>query len=62
MSEHGVYAPEIDTCLASGIAALPPAVQQTVLLNVSEGFCSIEVLSALCPLLLGEGSGTGPRR
>ena len=26
----------IDTCLASGIAALPPAVQQTVLLNVSE--------------------------
>ena len=38
MSEHGVYAPEIDTCLASGIAALPPAVQQTVLLNVSEGF------------------------
>jgi hypothetical protein len=36
MSEHGVYAPEIDTCLANGIAALPPAVQQTVLLNVSE--------------------------
>ncbi len=36
MSEHGVYAPTVDTCLANGIAALPPAVQQTVLLNVSE--------------------------
>jgi hypothetical protein len=36
MSEHGVYAPEIDACLANGIAALPSAVQQTVLLNVSE--------------------------
>src|SRR5256885_16146715 len=35
-SEHGVYAPTVDTCLANGIAALPPAVQQTVLLNVSE--------------------------
>jgi hypothetical protein len=36
MNEHGVYAPEIDTCLAQGIAALPSAVQQTVLLDVSE--------------------------
>jgi len=36
MSEHGVYAPTVDACLANGIAALPPAVQQTVLLNVSE--------------------------
>ncbi len=35
MSEHGVYAPAIDTCLSNGIAALPSAVQQTVLLNVS---------------------------
>jgi hypothetical protein len=36
MSEHGVYAPAIETCLSNGIAALPAAVQQTVLLNVSE--------------------------
>lgn len=35
MSEHGVYDPSIDTCLEHGIAALPAAVQQTVLLNVS---------------------------
>ena len=32
----GVYAPAIETCLSNGIAALPAAVQQTVLLNVSE--------------------------
>lgn len=36
MSEHGAYAPAVDTCLANCIAALPPAVQQTVLLDVSE--------------------------
>ncbi len=35
MGEHGVYAPTVDACLANGIAALPAAVQQTVLLNVS---------------------------
>jgi hypothetical protein len=31
MSEHGVFAPAVDTCLANCIAALPCAVQQTVL-------------------------------
>lgn len=36
MNEHSAYAPEVDACLAHGIAALPPDVQQTVLLNVSE--------------------------
>jgi len=36
MSEHGVFAPAVDMCLANCIAALPPAVQQTVLLDVSE--------------------------
>jgi 3-hydroxyisobutyrate dehydrogenase-like beta-hydroxyacid dehydrogenase len=36
MSEHGVFAPAVDACLANCIAALPPAVQQTVLLDVSE--------------------------
>lgn len=36
MSEHGAYAPAVDTCLTNCIAALPPAVQQTVLLDVSE--------------------------
>ena len=36
MSEHGVFGATVDACLASGIAALSPAVQQTVLLNVSE--------------------------
>jgi 3-hydroxyisobutyrate dehydrogenase-like beta-hydroxyacid dehydrogenase len=36
MSEHGVLAPAVDTCLANCIAALPAAVQQTVLLDVSE--------------------------
>ena len=36
MSEHGVFAPALDTCLANCMAALPSAVQQTVLLDVSE--------------------------
>jgi 3-hydroxyisobutyrate dehydrogenase-like beta-hydroxyacid dehydrogenase len=36
MSEHGIFGGTVDACLASGIGALPPAVQQTVLLNVSE--------------------------
>src|SRR5262249_30797198 len=36
MSEHGVFAPAVDTCLTNCIAALPAAVQQTVLLDVSE--------------------------
>lgn len=36
MSEHGALAPTVDACLANCIAALPPAVQQTVLLDVSE--------------------------
>jgi 3-hydroxyisobutyrate dehydrogenase len=35
MTVNGAYAPDIDTCLASAIASLPPAVQQTVLLDVS---------------------------
>lgn len=35
MAAHGAYAPDIDTCLASAIASLPPAVQATVLLDVS---------------------------
>jgi hypothetical protein len=36
MSEHGAFGGTVEACLASSIAALPPAVQQTVLLNVSE--------------------------
>src|SRR5262244_3132785 len=36
MSEHGVFGGTVDACLTSSIAALPSAVQQTVLLNVSE--------------------------
>jgi len=35
MSANGAYAPDIDTCLASAIASLPSAVQETVLLDVS---------------------------
>lgn len=35
MHKHGAYAPDVATCLASGIASLPPQVQQTVLLDVS---------------------------
>lgn len=35
MTANGAYAPNIDTCLASSIASLPPAVQETVLLDVS---------------------------
>src|SRR5918911_935785 len=37
MSEHGAFGGTVDTGLASCIATLPSAVQQTVLLNVSEG-------------------------
>lgn len=36
MSEHGVYDPSVEACLAHGIAALPAAVRQTVLLNIAE--------------------------
>ncbi|MGE3539008.1 MAG: NAD(P)-binding domain-containing protein [Candidatus Tectimicrobiota bacterium] len=36
MDEHGAYAPAVDTCLNHCIAALPPAVQQTVLLDINE--------------------------
>lgn len=36
MHEHGVFGPSVENCLQQGIAALPPAVQQTVLLDVSE--------------------------
>ncbi len=40
MSANGAYAPDIDTCLASAIASLPLAVQETVLLDVSVSHCS----------------------
>jgi len=36
MSEHGAFGGTVEAFLASSIAALPSAVQQTVLLNVSE--------------------------
>jgi hypothetical protein len=35
MTEHGAYAAEVSTCISQGIASLPSAVQQTVLLDVS---------------------------
>jgi 3-hydroxyisobutyrate dehydrogenase-like beta-hydroxyacid dehydrogenase len=34
MATHDAYTPDIDACLASSIASLPPSVQQTVLLDV----------------------------
>ena len=34
MAANGAFAPDIDTCLASCIASLPPSVQQTVRLEV----------------------------
>ena len=37
MYDNGALAPDVNTCLATSIAALPPEVQQTVLLDVSEG-------------------------
>jgi 3-hydroxyisobutyrate dehydrogenase len=35
MHEHGALAPDVTTCIANCIASLPPAVQRTVLLDVS---------------------------
>jgi 3-hydroxyisobutyrate dehydrogenase-like beta-hydroxyacid dehydrogenase len=35
MSDNGAYAADVNDCLAKGIASLPPAVQQTVLLDVT---------------------------
>jgi 3-hydroxyisobutyrate dehydrogenase-like beta-hydroxyacid dehydrogenase len=35
MNEHGAFGPDIETCIAKGIASLPQMVQQTVLLDVS---------------------------
>jgi 3-hydroxyisobutyrate dehydrogenase-like beta-hydroxyacid dehydrogenase len=35
MNDHGAFAPDVNACLANCIASLPPAVQQTVLLDVS---------------------------
>lgn len=35
MHDHGAFAPDVSTCLTNCIAALPAAVQQTVLLDVS---------------------------
>jgi 3-hydroxyisobutyrate dehydrogenase len=35
MHDHGAFAQDVPTCLTNSIAALPSAVQQTVLLDVS---------------------------
>jgi 3-hydroxyisobutyrate dehydrogenase-like beta-hydroxyacid dehydrogenase len=35
MTEHGAYAADVSTCINTCIASLPPAVQKTVLLEVS---------------------------
>ena len=35
MTEHGAHAADVHTCISQGIASLPAAVQQTVLLDVS---------------------------
>ena len=35
MNQHGAFAQDVSACIASGIASLPAAVQQTVLLDVS---------------------------
>lgn len=35
MTEHGAFGPNVETCIANGIASLPEAIQQTVLLEVS---------------------------
>jgi 3-hydroxyisobutyrate dehydrogenase-like beta-hydroxyacid dehydrogenase len=37
MNDHGALAPDVGTCIANSIDALPPEVQETVLLNVSVG-------------------------
>ena len=35
MTEHEAYAADVSTCINTCIASLPPAVQKTVLLEVS---------------------------
>lgn len=35
MNQHGAFGPDVTTCITNSIAALPPAVQNTVLLDVS---------------------------
>jgi hypothetical protein len=35
MTEYGAYAADVSTCINTCIASLPPAVQKTVLLEVS---------------------------
>jgi 3-hydroxyisobutyrate dehydrogenase len=36
MQTHGAYAPDLTTCITNCITSLPPEVQKTVLLDVSE--------------------------